>query len=99
MSLRQNKLSEAKRDFSKAIEIDSQKYSGYIGLGDCYRASQDFRNAIKNYSIVIGQEEHLMEIIGLKRVVCYIELKDYKSALTDVQNVKSDKNLDFEHKS
>lgn len=85
--MRQNRLSDAKKDFLRAIEIDSQKYSGYIGLGDCYRACQDYRNAIKNYSIVIGQEDHLMEIIGLKRVICYIELKDSQMAIADVEKV------------
>jgi lipopolysaccharide biosynthesis regulator YciM len=85
--LKQNRLSEAKHDFSRAIDIDSNKFSGYIGLGDCCRASHDYRNAIKNYSIVIGQEEHLMEIIGLKRVVCFIEMKDFQAAMADVDKV------------
>lgn len=87
LSLKQNKLPEAKKDFARAIEIDSHKFSGYIGLGDCYRASLDYRNAIKNYSVVIDQEEHLMEIIGLKRVICYIELRDHKSAAEDIEKV------------
>lgn len=87
MSLRQTKLADAKKDFSKAIEIDSHKFSGYIGLGDCFRASQDYKSAIKNYSVVIDQEEHLMEIIGLKRVICYIELRDFQAALADVERV------------
>ena len=91
-----NRLAEAKQDFSRAIDIDSNKYSGYIGLGDCYRSTHDYRNAIKNYSIVIGQEEHLMEIIGLKRVVCFIEMKDFQAAMADVDKVW-DSLLDIEH--
>lgn len=87
LNLKQNKLADAKRDFTKAIEIDSHKFSGYIGLGDCFRATSDFKNAIKNYSVVIDQEEHLMEIIGLKRVICYIELRDFQAAESDVEKV------------
>lgn len=85
--MRQNNLVEAKQDFTKAIEIDNRKFSGYIGLGDVYRAYRDFKQAIKNYSIVIEQEEHLMEIIGLKRVICYMELKNYKSAQEDIEKI------------
>ena len=67
--------------------MDSHKYSGYIGLGDCYRVKLDYVNAIKYYSIVIDQEEHLLEVIGLKRVVCYVEQRQFELATNDVERV------------
>lgn len=85
--LKQNKLDEAQVDFSKAIEIDGHKFSGYIGLGDCHRAKGDFKSAVKYYSMVVDQETNLIEIIGVKRVWCHLELKEYQAALADVERV------------
>lgn len=96
--MKMNRISDAKHDFTRAIAIDSNKYSGYIGLGDCYRACHDYRHAIHNYSIVIGQEEHLMEIIGLKRVICFIEMKDFNAAMADIDKV-SYISSDFKYQS
>lgn len=80
-------ISEAVKDFSRAIEIESSKLSGYIGLGDCYRIQSEFMTAIQNYSTVLNQDKSIFEIIGLKRAICYIELKDYDLAEKDIQKI------------
>ena len=87
VSLKQNKVLDAQKDFLKAIEINKDKFSAYIGLGDCNRIRGDYPAAIKNYSIVIDDDEQLMEIIGLKRVSCYIELKEFTKAIQDIEKV------------
>lgn len=85
--MRKNALHEAQADFEMAVKIDPQKFSGYIGLGDCQRARGDYSQAIKNYTLVIEQEDHLLEIIGLKRVACYMAMKEYALAEKDIQKV------------
>lgn len=81
------KIPEAVKDFSRAIEIESSKLSGYIGLGDCYRIQSEFMTAIQNYTIVLNQDKSIFEIIGLKRAICYIELKDYDLAEKDISKI------------
>lgn len=74
-------------DFQTAVEIDSKKLSGYIGLGDCKRIEGEFLTAIQNYSVVLQQDSSVFEIIGLKRAICYIELKQYNLAENDINRI------------
>lgn len=86
--MKQSKQMEAQKDFLKAIEINKDKFSGYIGLGDCFRVKGDFANAIKNYSKVLEDDQQLMEVVGLKRVYCLIEMKELTKALHDIEKVQ-----------
>jgi len=77
-------IEKSKRDFQTAVELDPKKLSGYIGLGDCNRIEGEFLTAIQNYTIVLQQDASVFEIIGLKRAICYIELKQYNLAENDI---------------
>lgn len=85
--MKSRNIPEAVKDFSMAIEIESSKLSGYIGLGDCYRIQSEFMTAIQNYTTVLKQDKSIFEIIGLKRAICYIELKDYELAEKDIEKI------------
>jgi len=56
-------------------------------LGDCFRIRGDFANAIKNYSKVLEDDQQLMEVVGLKRVFCLVEMKELTKALHDIDKV------------
>lgn len=73
--MKTRQIQKSIKDFIMAIKLDSKKLSGYIGLGDCYRIEGEFLTAIQNYTTVLKQDESVFEIIGLKRSICYIELK------------------------
>jgi tetratricopeptide (TPR) repeat protein len=79
-----------------AIKIDSKKLSGYIGLGDCCRIEGEFLTAIQNYSTVLKQDDSVFEIIGLKRAICYIELKQYDLAEEDINRILEVNNTNCE---
>lgn len=87
---KQNKLEEAFADYSKALEIDDQKFSAKIGLGDICKARGDYRAAIAHYSSVLDQDQYLMDIVGLKRIGCYVHLKEFARAAEDLEQVASD---------
>jgi tetratricopeptide (TPR) repeat protein len=75
-------------DFQKAIELNSNQEAAYIGLAESHRLNGDPKTAIENFSIVLGSNNSDIEIIGLKRAICYIELKNYKLAEKDLNQVK-----------
>jgi tetratricopeptide (TPR) repeat protein len=85
--LKKREVKNSIKDFGNSIDLNSTKCSGYIGLGDCYRIIGEYSAAIQNYSIVITKEDALFEIIALKRAICYIEVKEYASAESDLDKI------------
>ena len=86
-------LVKAIGSFSIAIQLDPQKLSGYIGLGDCYKSQGEFSTAIQNYSTVIKKEKSFYEVIYLKRAKCYIELKKFEAADKDINIVRNESKM------
>ncbi|MBZ0296455.1 MAG: tetratricopeptide repeat protein [Anaerolineae bacterium] len=75
---------EAIKDFSNAVELDSKSDAAYYGRAYAYRMLSDFGNAIENMSraIEFGGEAVLGEYFN-ERGMLYLEVDDYKKALSD----------------
>ena len=97
--LAQNQTSKAQEVLRKSLQIlqtTPQHYETmlvYARLGDCYRRSKQFKNAIILYKKAmkakseVGATKHSLEaIIGLKsqlfQIVCHIEMEDFSKAKT-----------------
>ena len=83
------RILEAINDFSSALKHPSTKNSAFIGLGDCYRLQANFEEAIENYSKVVEKDMSYFEVVGLKRAICYVELKQFSKAQADISKVKT----------
>lgn len=81
------RLAEAYEDYMTALSIDDSKYSTYTGLGDVCRHRQAYDEAVKYYSRVIDKEEGLMEVVGIKRVQCYVQMSRFEDAMKDINRV------------
>jgi len=74
-------------DFEKAIEIDSEKVTAYIGLGDCNKHQRKYRDAIKLYNKALELVPSLYNLIIIKRAVCEIELNLLENAESGINQV------------
>ena len=81
------KIIEVINDFSSGMKHSSTKSSACIGLGDCYRIQGNFKEAINNYSKVIENDMSYFEVVGLKRAICYVEIKEFDLAEQDISIV------------
>ena len=51
--LHQELFTEALADFEKFIELNASPFSGYLGVGDCYKALKRYSEASKAYTKAI----------------------------------------------
>lgn len=83
-----NRYSEAEISFMKSIKICDEKSSGFIGLADCYRLQNKFKEAIHYYSCAIDIDNSLFSVIGLKKAICEIEIEELDKAEENIKKVK-----------
>ena len=70
--------------------MDSKnKFSVYIGIGDCHRLNGDYQLALNNYNMVGLNQPSLLRELCLKRVMCLLELKHPDKALAEIDIVDS----------
>ena len=80
-------------DLTKAIEMSDKDFEGYYTRGQQRRIVGDFTGAINDYSKTIELKKDIVKSSPIlsERAGCYIELKEYKSALIDIdQALKND---------
>lgn len=73
---------QAIKDYSKAIELDKNNISNYLGRAEVYRDSGKHKKAIKDYSRAIELDPN-SSYIYYERGCVYQVLKDYKRAIKD----------------
>lgn len=72
------------QDFYKAISLNPNEGSAYIGLGDAYLGMNDKKNAIKAYSQAI-QSSHTSFLALIKRAKLFFEQQEFSKSLSDLE--------------
>ena len=94
--LHQELFNEALSDFEKFIDLNTSPFSGYLGVGDCYKALKRYSDASKAYTKAIKllpqqkskpNYEHLFQQCYMKRGLSGYHEGKNNMALSDLQSV------------
>lgn len=87
---------EALKDINKAIELAPNEAIYYFGKADIYSRLGQYQKSINIYSAFIeGLDEYDYYLLKayLKRIDCYVDIKDYKSAMSDCRYLLDNQEL------
>ncbi|WP_227476501.1 tetratricopeptide repeat protein [Winogradskyella immobilis] len=76
------------KDLERKVEF-SNTYANQLELADAYYGINDFNNAIINYNKTLEDTVQDSYYTRQQLVLCYFNIKDYESVLTQVEYIKN----------
>ncbi|SHI01581.1 Tetratricopeptide repeat-containing protein [Chryseolinea serpens] len=85
--VKMRQVEEAKKEFTKVIEIDPSIWQAYGQRGSIYLKSKQYDSAILDFTQIMGTSREVDSLTYSFRAYAYLESKNYKAASRDYDSI------------